>query len=183
MKRRMMALAAAGLLLSGCGSLLPQEAAEPVVQMEAPQATQREVVTVERGQIESRLPLNISFGAQQQTPMYFRSGGRLRAVHVTPGQKVTEGTLLAELESGSLPHDLAMAELDLERARLNLEKAQSRIGFVDGPSEADLKKLELDLKQAELKLSRQQQQVADTRLYAPFAGQIVSVALAEGDTV
>jgi len=180
--KKMMLAGVVALLATGC-SLLPKEAAPPVVEVQEAQVTQREVVTVRRDAIESRQTLNVTFGAAREAELYFRSSGRLKRLHVTPGQTVAAGALLAELESGSLPYDLQSAEIELEKAKLNLEKARARIGFVDEPSEADLRRLELELQSAELRVRRQQEQLADSLLYAPFAGQVVSVAAAEGDMV
>lgn len=168
------------LLLTGCG-LLPPEAEEPVIDVPAPVVTQRETLEVKRGPVESSLKLNVAIGADKQSSLYFRTGGRVRKLHASPGQKVAAGALLAELEAGSLPYDIQGAEIDLERSRLKLEQARSRIGFVDGPKESDLKNYELDLKQAELKLKRLQDQLAESRLYAPFAGTVVQSEIAEGD--
>jgi RND family efflux transporter MFP subunit len=176
------ALLLSTLSLTGCG-LLPPEAEQPPVAVVAPQVTQREIFTVKRGSIAQKVSLNLSFGADRQASLYFKGGGRLKKLYAAPGQQVAAGALLAELEPGSLPYDLSMAEIDLEKARLSLEKARGRAGFVDAPSAADLKRLELDLAQAELRLQRQQGLLADTRLYAPFAGQVVSAGAAENDMV
>lgn len=173
---------AGALLLSGC-SILPQEAELPPIDVPALQVTQREVAPVKRGKVEERTTLTVSFGAERQTALYFRSGGRLRKLHAAPGQAVKAGALLAELESGSIPYDMASAEIDVEKAKLALEKAKGRIGFTDAPWEADLKKLELELQQAQLRRQRQQDLLADSRIYAPFDGTVLQVGAAEGDTV
>jgi len=170
------------LLLSGC-SMLPQEAEEPPIDVAAPVVTQREVTAAKRGSIESRLTLNVAFGAERQTALYFRNGGRLRKLHATPGQQVAEGALLAELEAGTLPYDISMAEIDLEKSRLSLDTLVARVGFVNAPTAADLRKAELDVQQVEMKLNRLREQLADTRIHAPFAGQVVTVSAAAGDQV
>lgn len=170
------------LLLAGCG-LLPPEAEQAVIEIPPPVITQREAKPISRGPVEARLKLNVTFGAEQQTPLYFRSSGRARRVYVMPGQVVEAGAVLAELEAGNLPYDIEAAMLDLERVRLKLEQAQSRIGFVDAPKEIDLKNYELDVKQAELKLKRLQDQMADMTLRAPFAGEVSRMELIEGDSV
>jgi RND family efflux transporter MFP subunit len=178
--KRPLLLMASALLLAGC-SLLPQESEAPPVSVAAPTLTQREVTAVRLGAVESRLSLTASFGAEKQTPLYFRSNGRLKKLHVTPGQKVATGQKLAELESGSTAYDLASAELDLETAGATLERAKSRAGFTDAPSEGDMQRYETEVKKAELKLQRQREMMADTAIYAPFAGQVVNVAANEGD--
>lgn len=180
--KRWIALGAAALLLTGCG-LLPPEAEETVIEVSTPVVTQREVTTVKRGSVESRLQLNVSFGAEQQQSLYFLTSGRLAGLHVSMGQKVAAGALLAELEADTLPLDLESAELDLEKTQIKIEEAKARIGFTDGPSETDLKNYDLELRQAELKLRRLQDQLADTRLFAPFAGQVVQVSMVVGDQI
>jgi len=180
--KRLVALCLATLILTGCASLPPETEATGF-EIAPPVVTQREVVTIGRGAVESRLALNVSFGAEQQLPLYFRSGGRLRSMSAFPGQRVEAGAILAELEAGSLPYDLAGAELDLERARLKLEHAQGRIGFVDGPDQVQLSQYELDLRGAELRVERLRSQLADTRITAPVAGQVVQVDSSEGSMV
>ncbi|HWI66671.1 MAG TPA: efflux RND transporter periplasmic adaptor subunit [Symbiobacteriaceae bacterium] len=181
MKKQIVPAALVALLASGC-SLLPKEAAAPVIDVQAAQVTQREVAPVKRGTIEARQTIAVTFGAPKQSALYFRSSGRVKRLYAVPGQKVEAGALLAELESGSLPYDLQLAEIELEKARLNLTKAQGRIGFTDEPSETELKRLDLELKAAELRLQQKREQLADTKLYAPFAGEVVSVSTSEGAT-
>lgn len=172
-------LTLASLLLVGC-SLLPPEAEEIAIDLAAPIVTQREVITVSRGPIESRLTLNIAFGSEQQRSLYTRSSGRIRHLHVAPGQQVAAGELLLELEPGSLPYDIELARLDLQLQRATLERALAREGFADGPGELDLERYRHNVRAAEVRLERLQTQLADQRIYAPFAGQVVTVAAAEG---
>lgn len=174
--------AALALLLSGCG-LLPPEAEEAVIEIPPPVVTQREAKPISRGTVESRLKLNATFGAEQQTPLYFRNSGRVRKLHVIPGQVVEAGQILAELEAGNLPYDIEGAALDLERVQRKLENAKERVGFADGPKPLDLENYALDVKQAELKLRRLQDQMADLTLRAPFAGEVSRLEMIEGDSV
>lgn len=175
------ALALAGLLLGGCG--LKPEAEELPASVITPVVTQREVIEVKRGPIEARQALNVSIGAGRQSSLYVRTSGRLRHLHTTVGKHVEEGQLLLELEPGSLPYDLAQAEIDLEKVRNTLKTAQGKAGFVDAPKPEDLERYALDVKSSELKLQRLQTSLADTRLYAPFAGTVITLTVAEGDNV
>jgi RND family efflux transporter MFP subunit len=168
-----------GTLLSGC-SLLPKEAEEPPFDVMAPVVTQREITVVKRGPIESKVTLAVSFGAERQQSLYLRTGGRLKKLHVQPGQHVEEGQLLLELEAGTLPYDVANAELEQRRKQLALRDAQAKKGFVDEPSASDLERYEMDLQQAQLALDQKRELLDSTRLFAPFAGRVLAVAAAEG---
>lgn len=179
MRTQIAVLTAATLLLAGC-SLLPPEAEQVTIDVAAPVVTQREVITVTRGAIQARLTVNIALGAEEQRSLYTRTSGRIRHLYVAPGQQVSSGQLLLELEPGNLPFDIESAQMDLQTARNTLNRALSRKGFVDAPSEADLEKYQNSVRSAEIKLERLQTQLADMRIYAPFAGQVVTVAAAEG---
>lgn len=168
------------LLLSGC-SLLRPEAQAPDISVLAPVVTQREVLTVGLGTVETWLNLVGSFGGEQQTALYFRSGGRVREVRVRIGDRVSAGDLLLAQESGSLAMDVEVAAISLELTQNTYNRWLSRIGFVDEPSATDLRKYELDVRSAELKLERLQEQLRDTRIFAPHDGVVLSLSVAAGD--
>lgn len=180
MRTRFGALILATVLLAGC-TLLPKEAEVLTIDVTAPVVTQREVITTSRGPIESRISLNVAFGAEQQRSLYTRTSGRVRHLHVSPGSRVAAGALLLELEPGGLPYDIALAKLDLEMQEATLERALARQGFTDAPGELDLLRYRNNIRTAELKLERLQAQLTDMQIYAPFAGQVVTVSVAEGD--
>lgn len=179
MRTKFGALILVALLLAGCG-LLPQEAEEVTIDVAAPVVTQRETVTVTRGAIDSRITLNVAFGAELQQSLYTRSSGRIRHLYVTPGQRVVAGELLLEVEPGNLHSDIELAQMDLQTQLLTLERALARMGFVDAPSEADVLRYQNSVRTAEIKVERLQAQLADLRIYAPFAGEVVTVSAAEG---
>jgi RND family efflux transporter MFP subunit len=179
LRTRFGALILVALLLAGCG-LLPQETEEVTIDVAAPVVTQRETVTVTRDSIDSRITLNVAFGAEQQQSLYTRSSGRIRHLYVTPGQQVAAGALLLEVEPGNLHSDIELAEMDLQSQVLTLERALARKGFVDAPTEADVLRYENNIRTAEIKVERLQTQLADQRIYAPFSGQVVTVSAAEG---
>lgn len=182
MNRRIALLFLAGLALSGC-SLLPSEPELPVVEIATPVLTQREVITVTRGRIERRESLWGTVGLAEQAPGYFRAAGRITALHVAPGDFVRAGTLLAELDSGFLPTDVALAELDVEKVRVRWERTRLLAGFDDVNAQWEFRTLDLELRQAQIRLDRVREQLAETRLYAPRDGYVISVTAAEGDRV
>lgn len=182
MKTRTLAAALAILLLSGCSGIATEEEA-PVYTVSAPVITQRELHTIARGSVDSRLAFNVSFGSARQSSLYMRSSGRLKRLYASVGQEVKEGQLLAELDATALATDVVNAEIDLRRKQITLDAARSKKGFVDEPSATDLEKLELDLAQSQAALQTKRESYNNTRLVAPFSGRILSVAFAEGDQV
>lgn len=173
---------AAALLLSGCGLLQP-EVQEPVVAVQAPVTTQREVTAIKQGTIEARQSLNISIGSARQSSLYFRTQGRVRQLKAAPGQHVAAGAVLAQQEPGSIPMDLAQAQITLEKAQVTLDTAKRQVGFVNGPTPDQIQRDELDVRSAQLQVQRQQELLANIELTAPYAGTVVSVAVNEGDNV
>jgi membrane fusion protein, macrolide-specific efflux system len=173
-------LAAAAVLLTGC-TLLPPEAEEAPIIVTAPVVTQRESVEIRRGDVEARLTFTVSFGSERQQALYFRTSGRVKNLHVRVGERVEQGELLAELESGSLPHDVFNAELDVQRKQLTLETAEAKKGFVDAPSPTDLIRYRLDVEQSLASLNQKREQLNNTRLHALFAGRIIAQHVGEGD--
>lgn len=182
MKRHWLWLWAGALLLTGC-SLLPTEEEEPAVTVMAPVTTQREIYTIARGPIESRVSLTTSFGAEQQESMYFLASGRLQEMNVKVGDPVEAGQLLAELENDSAESALTKARIALEREERALTRAREKIGFVDEPTADELADMEVDLELSRADLASLQQELDDTRIRAPYAGRVLAVYYAPGDQV
>lgn len=179
-RRSLPLLIMAGLVLPGC-QWLPAEPEPPALQLSAPVSTQRAVVTVTRGNIQSRLPVNVTFGTEEQRSLYARRGGRVREMYVRHGERVQAGRVLVELESGQIGYDMELAAIDLERAKAALARAESRRGFVDAPSAADIDRLTYDIRAAEIRYRRTAEQLADLRIIAPFDGTVVGMTLTVGD--
>ncbi len=77
----------------------------------------------------------------------FRIGGRLNGFHVEPGDLVEAGQVLAELDVGFLPHELAKAEKQLEIARLRVQTAQGAKELALAEAQASLEMGRLTLEQ------------------------------------
>ena len=61
--------------------------------------------------------------SQWRVNLYFHIGARLNGFRVQPGDTVATGQVLAELDVGFLPHELAKAYKQLEIAQLRLHAA------------------------------------------------------------
>ncbi|MFW6291368.1 MAG: efflux RND transporter periplasmic adaptor subunit [Spirochaetota bacterium] len=118
----------ATLLLSSC-FLLPQEEeilAPPLA--EPPQISYR-TEAVSRGSLQDTIRAFGSFVSGSQSDLFFdRRGGRLQTMHVSIGDEVAAGDLIADLYTDNIEAEIAQAELDLRRAELALDRARSENG-------------------------------------------------------
>ncbi|HWI63726.1 MAG TPA: efflux RND transporter periplasmic adaptor subunit [Symbiobacteriaceae bacterium] len=182
------AMTAALLLLSvsltaGCG-LLPKEEEEPAPQLAAPVKSEKQTYTVRKGSIEEKVSLRAIWTPVNAQDLFYKNGGRVKAVYVRSGDKVAAGQVLAELFADDAEYQLAQARIRLEKVKLSIADAQFKYQFNRTPAiESELKRQELDLKSAEMDVERWDRQLAETRLTAPFDGIITSVNLKVGDNV
>ncbi|HEX6972086.1 MAG TPA: biotin/lipoyl-binding protein, partial [Limnochordia bacterium] len=133
------ALAASGLL-PGC-ALLPKEEIEPMPTLAEPPPTRTVTYTVERGHIAEEIRGLGRVTGTREVELYFTVGGRVKTLEVQTGDTVKAGQLLAQLETGDLEYQIAVAEIDLEELNLRLERARqlARInGVADDPTVRDL---------------------------------------------
>ncbi len=118
----------AALLLSSC-FLLPQEEeilAPPLA--EPPQISYR-TEAVSRGSLQDTIRAFGSFVSGSQSDLFFdRRGGRLKTMHVSIGDEVAAGQLIADLYTDNIEAEIAQGELDLRRAELALDRALNENG-------------------------------------------------------
>lgn len=155
------------ILLSAC-SILPQEEevlAPPLVE---PPQVERETVQVELGEIFKRVTGIAYFRPTDDRSLYFaEQGGRIKELHVTTGDFVEAGDVLMELETGNLEFDIQMREIDVQRARNDVnhlvnQKADSH----------SIRQARLGLQQQELQLNRLKEQLNRSRLVSPIDGVV-----------
>ena len=173
-KRRTVSLAVSFLLaalLAGC-ERLPGDVLVTPTPIPTPVPLPKAVHRIERGDIVDSVTLLGMVDSLRRVNLSFRIGGRLNGFHVEPGDLVEAGQLLAELDVGFLPHELAKAEKQLEIARLRVQASQGakelalteaqaildmdRLALEQargGAAEADIARMELAVAAAETKLA------------------------------
>lgn len=125
-----------------------------------------------------------------------RVSGIVKKLYVSVGDRVREGTLLAEIDSTEFEARVRQAEADLEVAKANLEFA---VLDKDRQNELLAKELvsqnvadvaarahevaEAEVKQAEANLEYARIQLDYTKILAPIPGVVASVSTQEGETV
>ncbi|MDE0140457.1 MAG: efflux RND transporter periplasmic adaptor subunit [Caldilineaceae bacterium] len=157
--------------LAGCEQL-PGDVLVTPTPIPTPVPLPKAVHRIERGDIVDSVTLLGMVDSLRRVNLSFRIGGRLNAFLVEPGELVEAGQLLAELDVGFMPHELAKAEKQLEIARLRVEaalgakelalaQAQTALDMErltleqgrGGAGEADLARMELAVAAAETKLA------------------------------
>ena len=149
-KRRAVSLAVCLLLaalVAGCEQL-PGDVLVTPTPIPTPVPLPNAVHRIERGDIVDSVTLLGLVDSLQRVNLSFRIGGRLNGFHVEPGDMVEAGQLLAELDVGFLPHELAKAEKQLEIAQLRLHAAQGAKALALTEAEAALELDRLALEQA-----------------------------------
>ena len=158
-------------LFAGC-ERLPGDVLVTPTPIPTPVPLPKTVHRIERGDIVDSVTLLGLVDSERRVNLSFRIGGRLNGFLVEPGDSVKTGQLLAELDVGFLPHELAKAQKQLEIAQLRLHAAQGakalalagaqaaldldRLGLEQagsGAEEVDVARMELAVAAAETKLN------------------------------
>lgn len=165
------------LLFTGC-YLLPEE--EETLQ--APELKVKEVTyttyKVERGDIERWETGTGYFASTRNEMLLFGKNGTLKKIYVRSGETVTEGQLLAELDTDDVADKIEYQEYIVEKAKLNYyAQAENGYGYA-----TQIAKLDYDYQQKQL--DKLYAQAEDSAIYSPMDGVVTYAAgLKAGDYV
>jgi RND family efflux transporter MFP subunit len=123
------ALLAAGMFLlagTGCDILGAPQPAGPTPAPKATPTPQHAEAQVTRGTIVDAIKVLGRVVSSREADLSFRNTGRIREVYVQPGDMVTTGKVLAELDQRDLPWNLAKARVTVQQAQLRLAAAQAK---------------------------------------------------------
>jgi RND family efflux transporter MFP subunit len=113
------------------------------------------------------------------TPEY---NGILTNVYVTEGQKVSKGQLLAKIDDGGLGQQVAQLQIQTELAKTTFER-QKRLWDQNIGSEIQYLQAKSTYESQARAVDQLQQQIAKTRVTAPFSGTIDDVITDQGSVV
>jgi multidrug efflux pump subunit AcrA (membrane-fusion protein) len=142
-------------ILSASCSVLPsaRTQVQPEAESEAeptpiptPIVPQKPVYTVEQGDVVRRLQVTGRVVPVTEEELFFRTNGRIKNVNVKRGDDVTAGQVLAELEMPELERQLQAAQLELNRTKAQIAKAE--IGLA-----SQVKRAQIDLASAQTNLA------------------------------
>ncbi len=112
--------------------------------------------------------------ATTRSNLSFRMAGELLELNVSPGQRVTEGTLIARIDDRN-----ARSELDSVRSRLELARAtRERMRYTlerGAVSQAQFDESDAELRAAQATFEQAEERLENTRLRAPYDGVIARV--------
>lgn len=136
-------------------------------------------------------PLEITLPADTQafidTPIYARTSGYLRHWYADIGTRVSQGQVLADIETPELDQQVEQAQSDLATAKANLQIAQitaerwqkllakNAVSHQEADqATSDLSARQSTLSSAQANLRRLQQLQSYEKVYAPFSGVITA---------
>lgn len=162
MKRNCIALCMLSMLLlfeTSCGSS----------GMEKNEISNVKLFTVRRADMASAQYFPGRVMASEEVNMAFKVNGTLLQVYVNDGSKIRKGQLLAEID----PRDYQVQKDAAEAEYMSIKSEAERVMalYADSVSTADAyDKARFGLKQVTAKYENAVNQLADTKIYAPFDG-------------
>lgn len=155
---------------SGC-YLFPKEEevlAPPLV--EPPEITY-ETAEVKKGVIEKKITDSGTFVSVEQANMFFKHrGGRLKDIHVSVGDYVERGQVIAELDTENLENQIAQQKIHLKKAETRLSQVRAHSG-----DKYELSMAQYDVELAKLALNNLQRQLDECKLVADMSGNVVYI--------
>jgi len=164
------------LAATGC-SLLPEERVEELPTLIEPPPSRAVTYPVERATIVEEIRGLARVAPTLETNMYFKESGRLALLNVEPGQRVTEGEILAQLETGTLTHELEVAKVDQQMAEIRLASVRT------GGTPVEVRLQELNVEKSRLEVEHFTQRLEDATIRAPHDGIVQSVRVQVGQLV
>ncbi|TDO03493.1 MULTISPECIES: efflux RND transporter periplasmic adaptor subunit [Halomonas] len=149
---------------------------------EGPAPTRVEVVERQAQAHAPRLVLQGQLEAYREVALRARQMGRVEALPVALGERVSRGQTLLALAREELPARLAQAEAELALARSELEGAE-RLRRRELISNPDYLRLKSSVNQALAEVASLHRQLDDTRPEAPFDGVLDRLDVELGDLV
>ncbi len=188
------------IILTACqGSLqpggnIPADAPTPTPLPASP-ALVKATFTVERGEVINEVTFSGRVVPETRSDLFFKSPGRVRTIYVKEGETVEPGQLIADLEGiDDLVRRKELVEIAVRRAEVYLEISQINLKMYKDSTpawiasyedylqikEREVELAELSVKEARLSLEDLDQALVDAQLFAPIAGEILSLEIRPG---
>ena len=120
---------------------------------------------------EHQIEIQANIKTRQNVLIYPEFAGRLIKLRVKEGEKVKKGTLLALIEDAGINDQLDQMKLQLDLAKTTFERTE-RLWEQKIGSEMMYLEAQTKYKATEKQVSQIKQQLAKTKIYAPFNGVI-----------
>jgi RND family efflux transporter MFP subunit len=189
-------------LLSGClgvgGSPGGADAEITPTPLPTQQALAKPTYTVERGDVVEEIAFQARISPKLAEELAFRTDGFVQTMYVNEGDQVKAGDVLMELEGiEELERQAQLNDLDMRKVQINAEIAQARFDLfkMTTPTwtqgyeqllaieERQLELAQIAVEEASLYAESLAERVTDSRLLAPFDGQVLFFQVEEGERV
>ncbi len=145
-------------------------------------AAANQVATVQRGNLNINILASGNLATAREENLAFYSAGTVQEVLVKIGDRVESGKELAKLDTATLEISLTQAQINVEKARLNLSDAVSGNNG-KAPDPLNIESMEQDLKISQANLAVAEKLLQQATIVAPFAGLVAEVNVVPGDQV
>ncbi|WP_439327523.1 efflux RND transporter periplasmic adaptor subunit [Lonepinella sp. BR2357] len=166
--------------------------------------------TVSRGNLQKSVIASGTVRSYNRVEVGAQVSGKIEKIHVSLGQEVKEGDLIAEIDSKTQVNSLntAQAQLSSYQAQLKAKKTaydvalsaynrmsklykQNSATLDDvntaknalSSAEADIETVEASIKQSEIEVSTAQTNLGYTKIVSPLNGTVISIPVSVGQTV
>jgi len=140
------------------------------------------LVTVDSANVHMPLEIPAQLYVEHDAMVYARSAGVVESVFADLGTPVTEGRVLAQLES--VDQDIALAQAEQAFAMAERDIARQRdLAKIRAISSADSEAAEFAFQRTELARRQARRNLALTRVVAPFAGVVTARLVRSGRLV
>lgn len=158
-------------MVGGCvlASVVMTSCARQVERAENVQYVKTETVGVCEKIVPLEYPGRVK--AAEEVNLSFQVAGKLKKIHVGDGESVTRGQLLAELDDRDYALQLEATEAEYTNVKVDAERVM-RLYRENAVTASNYDKARYGLKQMEAKYENCKNQLADTKIYAPFSGKV-----------
>ena len=137
---------------------------------------------VEPGQFSKYVEIQGKIDAQENVTAYPQAQGIITAIYVKPGQRVSKGQTLVQLDNSVLQQQIAQAEAQVELMR-TLYQRQKNLWDQKIGTEVQFLQAKTNLETTQKQLAALKQQAALYRIKSPINGTVEAMDLKLGEAV
>ncbi len=120
--------------------------------------------------------------ANKEASITALTGGKLVSLNFALGSMVSQGAVLAQVDSRTYELNLAQAKLSRDKAEQDFNRFK-RLLEGEATTESTFQDVKLSYENARNQISILEKQIADTRIKAPISGQVVAKNIENGEFV
>ncbi|MBD2870095.1 efflux RND transporter periplasmic adaptor subunit [Paenibacillus arenilitoris] len=181
-KRSFVVAASVSLLFaSGCSLLPPEQEEEVLPEIAPPQISKKPEYEVTTATLETKVQvIGKLISLEEETLFFTLDGKHLKELYVKPGDKVTAGQVIGELDVDDLVKTLRLERLAFKKEEIAMKETLRQRDEMD-PIEFEERSIAFE--ERKQKLADMEEEIAKATLKAPFGGTIVSLNAEKGDLI